>query len=98
MRGRYNPVTGEVEWYDPDSIPRPKQVAPHIWGDLKPYVSPVTWREVDGRRAHREDLNRAGARILEKGEGPNLDAPKTFEPKADVQSMVLRTAQKIGLI
>lgn len=45
-----NTKTGEID--------RPKVA--YVRGDLPEYVSPVTGKPVDGRRARREDLKRSG--------------------------------------
>lgn len=42
--------------------------APYVSGDYGAYNCPVTGREIDGRLAHRENLERTGCRLLETGE------------------------------
>lgn len=49
--------------------PRQPSVFPHVRGDIRPYVSPITGREVDGRAARREDLARSGCREVDPSEG-----------------------------
>lgn len=39
-------------------------------GDVREYISPVTQRPVDGRRARREDLARSGCREVDPSEAP----------------------------
>jgi putative FmdB family regulatory protein len=39
-----------------------------VMGDLPPYISPVTGREIRGRREREEDLKRSGCRPYEAGE------------------------------
>lgn len=41
---------------------------PYIRGDLKPYVSPVTGKVIEGRAARREDLARSGCREVDPSE------------------------------
>lgn len=97
MRMRCRIIDGEPVWYDPASIPRPEPVAPYIWSDMREYLSPVTWTPVDGRRAHREDLAKHGARVLEPSEKPNLDTNKTFATDKDIHAAVRVAAEKMGL-
>lgn len=41
---------------------------PYVRGDLKPYVSPVTGKVIEGRAARREDLARSGCREVDPSE------------------------------
>ena len=41
---------------------------PYVRGDLKPYVSPVTGKVIEGRAARREDLARTGCREVDPSE------------------------------
>ena len=41
---------------------------PYIRGDLKPYVSPITGKIIEGRAARREDLARSGCREVDPSE------------------------------
>ena len=42
--------------------------APNVQGDYPGYECPVTGRWIEGRKAHQENLERHGCRVLEKGE------------------------------
>lgn len=60
-------------WCDWDQIvaeswQQPGVAAPYVRGDLPSYVSPVTGKPVEGRRARREDLARSGCREVEPSE------------------------------
>lgn len=55
-------------------------VAPYMQMDLKPYLSPLGTGVIDGRRARREDMARAGCREVDPSE--RLDVG----PKSAVQA------------
>lgn len=81
MRRRYiqHPVTHEL-------IPAEEYAAPVVAGtivigDIKPYVSPVTRKVIDGRRQQREDLAITGCRIADPSEKPSFSRPP---PERDV--------------
>lgn len=59
--------------------------APMIAGDYKPYQCPITGREIDGRREHRENLAKHDCRILERGEFEDTkkNGRKRIEEKID---------------
>jgi len=42
--------------------------APNVRGDYPGYACPITGRWIEGRKAHQENLERHGCRVLEKGE------------------------------
>ena len=71
------------KWVEPAALA--PAVAPHVWGDLPPYMSPLGTGEIDGRRARREDMARGGAREVdpsERIEGDRKDPALAREEKA----------------
>lgn len=42
--------------------------APMVRGDYPPYQCPITGNWIEGRRAHEENLQKHGCRVLEEGE------------------------------
>jgi putative FmdB family regulatory protein len=59
-----------------------------VMGDLPSYISPVTGREIRGRRERLEDLKRSGCRPYEEGEREvfakrRADADKAFDRAVD---------------
>lgn len=59
-----------------------------VMGDLPAYISPVTGREIRGRREREEDLKRSGCRPYEEGERAyfakkRADADKAFDRAVD---------------
>jgi hypothetical protein len=42
--------------------------SPRILSDFEAYECPVSGRQIEGRRAHEENLKATGCRILERGE------------------------------
>lgn len=60
-RYRWNPKTCRLE----ELAQSPVEFGMLIMPDLPAYVSPVTGKLVDGRRARREDLARTGSRPYE---------------------------------
>lgn len=61
---------------------RPSAVSPFIHADLPPYESPIDGRIIDGRRARREDLARAGCRPYEGFEQEKKEADKIQAARA----------------
>ena len=53
-----------------DNIPvmRSDLPSPRVASDYEAYECPVTGKEIDGRRAHNENLKATGCRVLETGE------------------------------
>lgn len=77
-------VSGEG-WVDRSEFVRPEPVAPAVWGDLPEYISPLTFRPVDGRRARREEMRRFNVREVdpsERMEGDRKDPALARKEKA----------------
>lgn len=55
-------------WHLVKREPTERPVAPAIYGDLPAYVSPVTGKLVEGRKARQRDLAESGCRPFERGE------------------------------
>lgn len=59
----------EVEHCQLCSNPLRKVIStPMVRGDITPYRCPVTGKAITSRKAHEENLQRTGSRVLEKGE------------------------------
>ena len=54
---------------------------PAVRGDIPEYISPVTWKPVDGRAARREDLKRSGCREVDPSEWKPKYLNKKFAQK-----------------
>lgn len=50
------------------SRPPPPSLSPAVWGDLPAYKSPLGTGVIEGRRARRDDLRRAGCRETDPSE------------------------------
>lgn len=73
-----DPVTRE--WVDPDEYARRKAMrageakanarlaTPYVYGDIRPYASPIDGREIGGRRARRYDLESNNCRAVDPSE------------------------------
>lgn len=81
--------------------------APLVAPDLPAYLSPVTGKLVDGRRARREDLKRTGCRPYEDGERQEairrrasaeaaLDAKIDASVEAAVEAMPVRKKEQLA--
>lgn len=55
-------------WHLVEREPSVRPVAPAIYGDLPAYISPVTGKLVEGRKARQRDLAESGCRPFERGE------------------------------
>ena len=64
MRESALPIPCTVCFKEAPRIPS----APRVFGDFQGYVSPVSGRWVEGRRARNEDFARTGWRAYEPGE------------------------------
>ena len=64
MRESALPIQCTVCFKEAPRIPS----APRVFGDFQGYVSPVSGRWVEGRRARNEDFARTGWRAYEPGE------------------------------
>lgn len=62
------------------SVAPPRQSAgPHFWSDpysARPYVSPLSGREVSSRRERREEMRRFNVREVDPSEGPHRDGSR----------------------
>ncbi len=66
------------DWVEPvKSRPKPRL---HIISDTPAYMSPLGTGLIDGRRARREDMKRAGVREVDPSER------LTINPKSEVQA------------
>lgn len=79
MRYIQHPIT--LELIPADQYERPVQSGPMIMTDIKPYVSPVTLKRVDGRKQQRDDLARTGCRVADPSERQAFTATR---PDRDV--------------
>lgn len=80
---KYLWIKGEG-WVDRNEFTRPEPVAPAVWGDLPEYVSPLSFRPVDGRRARREEMRQFNVREVdpsERMEGDRKDASLARDEK-----------------
>lgn len=65
--------------------------APMVGPDYAAYDCPVTGRMIEGRRAHRENLKRHGARVAEPGERQEAQA----RAKAEEESLIARVGESV---
>ncbi|MGI9491584.1 MAG: hypothetical protein ACR2QF_04200 [Geminicoccaceae bacterium] len=78
-------------WVPADQF-KSKPKAPAIIGDYKTYDCPITGKPVEGRLAHRENLERHGCRLYERGETQERIQSHQRESDAHID----RLAEKCG--
>lgn len=68
--------------------------APQISPDYGAYDCPVTGRTIEGRRAHRENLERHGCRVLEPGETERHRRERPRQKEAALNRAVEESARE----
>jgi len=80
-------------WVDREEFVRPEPVAPAVWGDLPEYVSPLSMRPVDGRRARREEMARFNVREVDPGERMDGDRKEMSLAREEKKYLDTRAAE-----
>ena len=80
------------EWVEKKPVTQSN--TPYIWNDLPEYVSPLSFKPVDGRRARREEMKRFNVREVDPSERPEgAGIPKT-QAQADAERRQLEARPK----
>lgn len=86
-RWRWDPDVGELVEV---SIEQQKPAGVMLMTDIPPYVSPVSGKLIDGRRARREDLKRTGCRPFE---GKAVEAREAAKVRNEADAKFDRTIE-----
>lgn len=70
-------ATGEL--IPADQYRRRLEALHYVQADLAPYQSMITWRPIEGRKAHREHLAAHGCREVEPSEAPSWMRERQYE-------------------
>ena len=70
--------------------------APMIAGDYKPYECPITGRTIDGRIEHKQNLEKHGCRVHEKGEFEDVKKNGVKDRDAEIDRAIDRSVDAIA--
>lgn len=87
-------ISGEG-WVDSSEFARPEPVnAPYVWGDLPEYISPLSMKPVDGRRARREEMKIHNVREVDPSERIEGDRKEPALAREEKKYLDARKAEK----
>ena len=90
---KYIWVSGEG-WIPREQFKRPEPVAPYVWSDLPEYISPMSLRPVDGRRARREEMKKYNVREVDPSERIEGDRKEPSLAREERKILEARKAEK----